>query len=111
MLKERPHFPQRQYVSSPALAHSCEKTDNMRPAFHNHPAQCKAGPGVIIFPGITGVLAVQRTTAAPATVAAPQSHSPPDHSLNRQKLYFHKALIVKTCTCERTSLHQTERVC
>lgn len=67
----------------------------MRPAFHNHPAQCKAGLGVIIFSGITGVVAVQRTTAAPATVAAPSPIRLHDHSHNRQKLNFHKALIVK----------------
>lgn len=73
MLKERPHFPQREHVSSPALAHSREKLVNMRLVFHNHPAQKKAGLGVIIFSGISGGVAVQRTTAAPATEAAPSA--------------------------------------
>lgn len=71
MLKERPHFPQRQYVSSPALAHSHEKVVNMKPVFHDDPAQSEAGLGVIIFSGIASGMAVQRTTAALATVASP----------------------------------------
>lgn len=33
MLKERPHFSQRHYISNPALAYSHEKVVNMRPVF------------------------------------------------------------------------------
>lgn len=37
-----PHFPQRHYVSSPALAHSPKKLVNIRLVFHHHLAQLKA---------------------------------------------------------------------
>lgn len=54
----------------PALAHSHEKVVNRKPGFHNHSAEHRAGLRVIIFSGITDSVAVQRTTAAPATAAA-----------------------------------------
>lgn len=62
----------------------------MRPAFHNHPAQCKAGLGVIIFSGITSGVAVQRTTAAPATVATPSPiRLPITHSRDKSSTLWH----------------------
>lgn len=66
MLKERPHFPQRHYASSPARAYSHAKVVNMRPALRNHPAPNKDGLQVIIFSEITGDKTVQ---SPPATVA------------------------------------------